>query len=65
MSYWININDRLPEPLIDVRVKLTDESEFQGYRSMFEQKIRTDFFGEYVWLKDVTHWMPLPEPPKQ
>jgi hypothetical protein len=65
MSQWININDSLPEPLIDIRVKLTDESEHEGYRSMFEQKIRTDFFGEDVWLKDVTHWMPLPEPPKQ
>jgi hypothetical protein len=44
MSQWININDRLPEPLIDVRVKLTDESEFEGYSICFIIKPKNIIF---------------------
>jgi len=60
MSEWISVEDRLPEK---PRLVLVWEGEVE--------------FGNYqhnrwnVWTRDdfsvsnlVTHWMPLPEPPK-
>ena len=52
---WISVADRLPKPLADVLV-----CDAEG-------NVSIDFVlkssGEFV-QKDVTHWMPLPQPPK-
>lgn len=58
---WISVKDRLPEN--DDRVLVYLDSE-RGYT-----KIDTDGIyyrgGQWVrWGNDVTHWMPLPTPPK-
>lgn len=51
---WISVDKRLPEPLVDVLVyKITGT-------------IETDCILPYsrtFMHKNVTHWMPLPEPP--
>ena len=57
---WISVNDRLPEMWQNVLTVRTDG------------KFRFDFIGSLsVWYEDVnfvgypvTHWMPLPQPPK-
>ena len=53
---WISVEDRLPKPLQDVLV-FTDDGEI---------KISFTFMSEgFDWLsRKVTHWMPLPTPPK-
>ena len=62
---WISVKDRLPE------------GECIAYSSKFGEMMM-GFIGETdesdtsyccdsntEWLGDVTHWMPLPEPPKE
>lgn len=65
---WISVNDRLPEA--NERVLATD-GEYIGEAYM---QANTEFmrdFGVYAatWIliygTNVTHWMPLPEPPKK
>ncbi len=63
---WISVKDRLPENnLARVLVFLKDD-EFT--KPIGFNKIDTDrcIDGKWVrWGKYVTHWMPLPEPPKK
>ena len=60
MSEWISVEDMLPEYNRKVLVLLEtgeiwiDEYIDRGYAEYFA-----------VWHGLVTHWMPLPEPPKQ
>ena len=60
MSEWISVKERLPEE--DVVVILTDHIDVgtgwfngKGWRTPFAD------IDEYR----ITHWMPLPEPPKE
>lgn len=72
---WISVEDRLPEEGVevltieDVHALTTDNShiEYKEYRLDFIAK----FENEVIWARRleneydrVTHWMPLPEPPK-
>lgn len=57
---WISVNDRLPEY----------ERPVLGYDSEIEMVdivnyISGKFFDLDGIQTDVTHWMPLPEPPKE
>lgn len=60
---WISVDDRLPEKQADV-VALSNKNGgymFVGYRGYIS--------GEWMengalHVGDVTHWMPLPQPPK-
>lgn len=59
---WISISERLPEELKNVLV-YTDVGSF------VETAHWTGYRWEKTWdfevLYGVTHWMPLPEPPKE
>lgn len=58
---WIPVTERLPQ--VGERVLTTDGSAvFEAYMSISNKWVR----GQYVWWEDgaVTHWMPLPKPPK-
>lgn len=65
MAEWISVKDRLPE---NRQVVLFHQKNGFIYCAQY-----TDFFDEEYWsidgdcwsAKDVTHWMPLPEPPKK
>ena len=62
MSEWISVDDKLPENMNDVLVVISLGIMFVAWY---------DSFYENVWmyngstLHNVTHWMPLPEPPKK
>lgn len=76
---WIPVTERLPEKGIDVLVFAEGKIEgFFGdtviaISNRYDFKIFTDFEEVEVWRSpwqyfltdyEITHWMPLPEPPK-
>ncbi len=66
---WIPVTERLPETDTEVLVCDIHAEFIEVY------KFVKDDFDEYYWrsdwgenslrFNDVTHWMPLPEPPKE
>jgi Protein of unknown function (DUF551) len=65
---WISVKDRLPPKDTPVLCYYYDQ-----YMDVMEywydnEKGKPEFFNPpltAVTIEDVTHWMPLPEPPKQ
>ncbi len=61
---WISVKDRLPEDRKErVLVKIKDANNIIGHPGMDTDR----YMGErwVRWGHNVTHWMPLPEPPKE
>jgi hypothetical protein len=60
---WINVEDKLPKE--DVTV-LTFSTNYPEDPVIFEYLVCMSEDGEPLWYDsiNVTHWMPLPEPPK-
>ena len=59
MPRWISVDERLPEVGVNVIVLLAD-----GFTSVAQRLTLGWFIYVYSTSRDVTHWMPLPEPPK-
>lgn len=61
---WISVEDRLPEEGISVLYYFGCVGVHKGkYKKNGRSNI---FYGNSGFLTDdVTHWMPLPEPPKE
>jgi hypothetical protein len=58
---WISVNDRLPGELQEV-------ISYSAFDGIFQSIYRSGNFKKnlVVWEhQTVTHWMPLPEPPKK
>ena len=64
MSEWIRVKDRLPEPQAKV---IAFSPKFKEYAIGQVCHFCLDVVCEYedCVLCGVTHWMPLPEPPKE
>ena len=62
---WISVDDRLPEPFVTVLVQMPGEEPFPTVREGF---ISNDGVWQSAMFRrepgEVTHWMPLPQPPK-
>lgn len=58
---WISVKDRVPDEGASVNVCCTG-----GYvmHALWRDRIWRNSYGCYLWA-NVTHWMPLPEPPKE
>lgn len=64
MNEWISVEERLPEAGTPVLISAhgwIDRAELSG--GMFWSQHPIFCYGEYG-RPDVTHWMPLPDPPK-
>ena len=71
---WISVDDRLPDnkEYDWVLAQVVEDNGFMHIPTVMEyRQSKNDWFEEtYGWLSDhngaftVTHWMPLPEPPK-
>ena len=64
---WISVEERLPEHLTSVIVHRKDGGIFMWEyfdTSPTDECLIDDSMNVYSFY-DVTHWMPLPEPPKQ
>lgn len=60
MPKWISVEEALPK--YGERVLITEGAcVFEAYRSISNKWVRHGI----GWAEDVTHWMPLPEPPKE
>ena len=59
MSEWISIDDKLPEENMDVRVYEPEVGQCVAWLD------DGDFYALGVNFVEPTHWMPLPDPPKE
>lgn len=79
MDNWISVKDRLPEYqqfclLVEV-TKVSNETDLKTFYLGWlecEKEINAlndmwflDGDGRWVEKESITHWMPLPEPPKE
>ena len=65
MSQWIPVSERLPEDGVDVLVSWgTPEGELLIAHWRADEREWFDDEGKRVPAVGVTHWMPLPEPPR-
>ena len=62
---WISVDDRLPEPFVSVLVNMPREKPFPTVREGF---ISNDGIWQSAMFRrepgEVTHWQPMPQPPK-
>lgn len=61
MTEWISVKDRLPECFTEVFV-YTDR--YGGMLEMAHIGVRGWMQNGAILIPNVTHWMPLPPPPK-
>lgn len=63
---WISVKERLPRAFYSVLVYIPEEAPMptvhEGYMTDNGRWISTVYVREF---EKVTHWMPLPEPPKE
>ena len=60
-SEWVSVDERLPEP--NVRVLVYSKVHKDHLISEIDEKGR--WWQTYTLLNGVTHWQPLPTPPKK
>ena len=65
MNGWISVEDRLPEPFVSVLGFMTDAGEFPPVRECYSLGGKAFFFPALEDRHPVSHWMPMPEPPKE
>lgn len=62
---WISVDDRLPEPFVSVLVHMPGEEPCPTVREGF---ISNDGIWQSAMFRrepgEVTHWKPMPQPPK-
>ena len=63
MSEWVSIEDRLPKRQENVLV--ASKHDFVCIASLTNNHRNNKFYdGDGLAINSITHWMPLPEPPK-
>ena len=62
---WISVDDRLPEPFVSVLVYMPGEEPFPTVHEGF---ISNNGIWQSAMFRrepgEVTHWQPMPQPPK-
>jgi len=61
---WISVNDRMPPYLSKCLVTNGEYVKLSWSKDEDPAWCSIQAGEEDIWLDDVTHWMPLPEPPK-
>lgn len=76
MSEWISVKDRLPEKIANKVIVCCKNGyvgfghyeKFNGFQTWYNlesQKPFTDWDLKNCETYEVTHWMPLPQPPEE
>lgn len=64
MGHWIPVSEKMPDNFISVLGYMTDAGEFPPVRECYT--VGNAFFFPALGDKHpVSHWMPMPEPPKE
>ena len=61
---WISVDDRLPEDDSDVLAYLSIGEESRICPANYAKSVWFDCIFNMPVTESVTHWMPLPQPPK-
>ncbi len=61
---WISVKDRMPEPNVKVLTCATYGAGNKEIGTSFTTTRFPDVFDSFLGDR-ITHWMPLPEPPKK
>lgn len=61
---WIPVEERLPQEFVSVLGYMTDAGNFPTVRECYVVG-RAFFFPALGDVHPVSHWMPIPEPPKE
>ena len=61
---WISVDERLPENFISVLGYMTDAGEFPPVRECYTVG-NAFFFPALGDIHPVSHWQPMPQPPKE
>ena len=61
---WIPVSERLPQNFVSVLGYMTDAGDFPPVRECYTVG-NAFFFPALCDKHPVSHWMPLPEPPKE
>lgn len=65
MNNWIKVEERMPEPHIEVLAVVQYENGFTHNKVVEWCPSSKNFEDDHcVWVCGVTHWQPLPELPK-
>ena len=73
MLDWISVKDRLPEELLkgtkrkEIKVLVAIKNK-RGWTVRSQLRVLDWFEKNWMWkysAGEVTHWMPLPKPPKE
>jgi len=64
MDNWIKVEDKMPEALAEV-ITWNGKEVAQGYRRQDNRwnTLYSEGFGSFRQDVQVSHWMPLPDPP--
>lgn len=63
MPKWISVDERMPIEFVSVLGYMTDAGEFPSVRECYRVG-NVFFFPALEDVHPVSHWMPMPEPPK-
>ena len=62
MAEWISVKDKLPE--VGVKVLVYSAENKNDYEVGAYSDTYRGFFVRRFWYENITHWQPLPEPPR-
>ena len=68
MGEWISVDDRLPDDSQDILLVVNGARVISGYYAGYNGAHyvwKASRNGFVFWDDEITHWMPLPELPKE
>lgn len=65
MSEWIYVKDRLPPQYESVLIAVKENDKYEVDFGYIDERGEWTIFSDFDIGHEITHWMPLPEPPKE